>query len=250
MRDSKEKRERFLGDLADLCEAAPDPDSDSLLVQLHLQGSRALGIPIGGCLASLFAGLIALFLTLPSIGVNTTDGLSRIELIRLSIGLGMVLVAIGILAALLSRRRTLDTNQHLRGVVEELNLIYTFLDDYLIDLEQKYPPIILASVTTTKIMHYFMLVQLREGLGPLTRELRHLLHQRSFSATQLALDLLHGSVPLSPSAGQAAAHLIEVPLYNLPRVLDALTIHLQDLLQQLEASNPRRSSSESPPRDL
>lgn len=250
MRDSKEKRERFLGDLADLCEELPDPESESLLVQLHFECADSLGIPVGGFLASLFAGFVALFFMLPTLGVITGDGLSPVEAKRLSIGLVGVVGTIGALATIIGRRRTLQTNHYLRGVLEELLLLHTFLDNYLVDLEQKYPPIILASVTTTKIMHYFMLVQLREALTPLTREIRVLLNQRSYSATRHALELLHGALSLSPSASQAADHSLEVPIYNIPKVLDALTIHLQDLLQQLEAGVRQRPLSDGPQRDL
>lgn len=250
MRASREKRERFLGDLTDLCEEPPDPDSESLLVQLHFECADSLGVPVGGFLASLCAGFVAFFLMLPSVGIITADGLSPTELKRLVVGLVIIVGTISALAAILSRRRTLQTNHYLRGVLEELLLIHTFLDNYLVDLEQKYPPIVLSSVTTTKIMHYFMLVQLREALAPLTRELRVLLNQRSFSATRHALDLLHGALPLSPSASEAAAYAIEVPIYNIPRVLDGLTIHLQDLLKQLEAGVRQRSPSDRPQQDL
>lgn len=246
----KEKRERFLGELCNLCEAPLDPKSESLLVQLHFDYPDNLGIPVGGFLASLLVGLLAFFFLLPTINVIITDGLSHHELFVVFVGIVVILAVISGLASILSRRRTMEANNYLQGVSEELSSMYNYLDDYLIDIEQKYPPIILSSVTTTKIMHYFVLVQLREALGPLNREIRLLLNHKSLSATRHALDLLRSSLQISPAAGQAYAKSIEVPLYNLPRVVDELTLHLRDLLKQLETRMERIQALDSPNLDL
>jgi hypothetical protein len=242
MNEEKEKRGRFLGELSELCEAPCDLSSQSPLAQIHGNEAIVLGIPLVGFLASLVLVLSLFALFAPSAGVVVRDGFSSEEIRIVLIGALSILSLLGTLSWLISRRRLREANYYLGDAFDELSEIYSFLDDHLTDTDRRYPPMVLCSATTTKIMHYFMLVQIREALAPLVREIPSLLEQNSAAATIQALELLSSSLEVSSGAGITTATTIEIPLYNLTKTIDWLTLHLQILLQQIDAQRTRWSA--------
>ena len=242
MNEEKEKRGRFLGELSELCEAPCDLDSQSPLAQINGDGFIVLGIPLVGFLASVILVLFIFALFAPSAGVVVEDGFSPQELRIVLVGAASILSLLGTLSWLISRRRIREANYRLGDAFDELSEIYSFLDDHLTQTDRRYPPMVLCSATTTKIMHYFMLVQIREALAPLVREIPSLLEHNSAAATIEALEILTSSLQVSSGAGITTATTIEIPLYNLTRVIDRLTIHLQTLLQQIDAQRTRWSA--------
>jgi hypothetical protein len=234
MKNPLEKRARFLGEFSTFCEASIDPNNDSLLTQVHFSRFDSIGVSPTGLALNLVGGLLLVGLLLPAIGVKLDDGVSISEISIIIASATLVIVAGTTISWAINRRRISEVISYLQEVLEELTHYHTALDDYLVELENKFPPLILSSVTTTKIMHYFMLVQLRENLGPLIEEVRVLLSQRSTASTWAALELLQGTLQLSPAAGPTLIGMIEVPIYNLPKVLDHLAEHLQELLVQIE----------------
>jgi hypothetical protein len=233
MQNPAEKRVRFLGDFSTICEEPIDPNNDALLTQVHFSRFDSIGVTPTGLVLNLTGGLLLLGLLLPAIGIKLDDGVSAPEISIIVASAVLVLAAGTAISWVINRRRISEVRTYLFEVLEELNHYHDALDDYLIELDQKFPPLIISSVTTTKIMHYFMLVQLRENLGPLREEVRVLLSQRSAASTEAALELLRGTLHLSPAAGPTLIGMIAVPLYNLPKVLDHLGLHLNELLLQI-----------------
>ena len=234
MQNPAEKRSSFLGEFSTICEAVIDPSNDSLLTQVHFSKFDSIGVSPTGLVLNIIGGFFLVSLLLPPIGVRLNDGVSFSEISIILASATLVIASGTAISWAINRRRISEVISYLSEVLDELTHYHTALDDYLLELEQKFPPLIISSVTTTKIMHYFMLVQLRENLGPLIEEVRVLLSQGSSASTWAALELLQGTLQLSPAAGPTLIGMIEVPLYNLPPVLDHLAVHLHELLLQIE----------------
>lgn len=247
METSAEKRSRFLGDFSTVSETPLDPSNESLLTQLHFSQFETAGISAIGFILITFIGISLITFLVPSLGVTIQDGISEQELPYLLSVSAIILGIESVVAILLQRTRTHEATDYLIEVYEELSSYQVALQDYLLELEKKFPPLMLSSVTTTKIMHYFMLVQLRENLGPLLAEVDTLLSYQSTAGNRAASELLKGSLQLSPSAGPTRTGMIEVPLYNLQRVRDYLTTHLQELLVGIEYQRSSLSLMDGPP---
>jgi hypothetical protein len=233
MQNPAEKRVRFLGDFSAICEEPIDPNNDALLTQVHFSRFDSLGVSPTGLMLNLTGAIFLVGILLPAIGIKLDDGVSASEISIILATATLVIAAGTAISWGINRRRIAEVSDYLSEVLEELSHYNNALDDYLLELEQKFPPLIISSVTTTKIMHYFMLVQLRETLGPLIEEVRVLLSQRSIASTWAALELLQGTLQLSPAAGPTLTGMVEVPLYNLPKVLEHLALHLHELLIQI-----------------
>lgn len=222
-----------MGDFSTICQAAIDPSNDALLTQVHFSQFECIGISQTGLFLNLIGGLFCVGLLLPAIGVKLDDGLSITELSIILASATLVIGAGTAFSWAINRRRIGEVRAYLLEVLEELSQYHNELADFLLELEQKFPPLIVSSATTTKIMHYFMLVQLRENLGPLVEEVRVLLSRRSTPSTWAALELLRGSLQLSPAAGSTLTGMLELPLYNLPQILDHLAVNLREMLLQI-----------------
>lgn len=234
MQNSTEKRSRFLGDFSTVSETPLDPSNGSLVTQIHFSECEVSGVSAIGFILIAIIGIFLITFLLPSLGLTMQDGISVQELPHL-LGVSAIILGIeSVVSIIIHRARTHEVTEYLTEVYEELSSYQAALEDYLTELEQQFPPILLSSVTTTKIMHYFMLVQLRENLGPLLSEVDTLLSYQSAAGNRVATELLKGSLQLSPSAGPTRTGMIVVPLYNLQRVRDYLTTQLQELLVGIE----------------